>query len=77
MSAPTGAFAGLLLILAGVWLLLQTLAAGLVDYILGLGASKSPSASSSSSSSSPSTSSSSPAPHDPGTARQITSGGPG
>lgn len=38
MSAPSGAWGGVLLVLAGIWLLLQTLVAGLPAYILGLGA---------------------------------------
>lgn len=36
MSLPSGAAAGILLVIIGIWLLVQTLAAGLVDRILAL-----------------------------------------
>jgi len=39
VSAPSGAWGGILLVIAGIWLLLQTLVAGLPAYILGLGKS--------------------------------------
>lgn len=52
MSVPSGAAAGILLVVVGIWLLVQTLAAGLVDRILALRAP----AASSTSPSAPSTS---------------------
>lgn len=74
MSAPSGAWGGVLLLLAGVWLLLQTLVAGLPDYIIGLASKR---GSSSTSSGAPASSSPAPAPAKVSIPRQITQGGPG
>ena len=69
MSAPSGAWGGVLLLLAGVWLLLQTLVAGLPDYIIGLASNHASSA--------PASSSSGSTPAKVSIPRQITQGGPG
>ena len=73
MSAPSGAWGGILLVLAGVWLLLQTLVAGLPDYIIGLAGSHASSSAPASSSTGSASSSSAKA----SVPRQITQGGPG
>ena len=62
MSAgPSGAAAGLLLVIAGIWLLLQTIVAGLPGRLLNLNTSSSSSSSSGSGQSSSGSSSSSSA----------------